>query len=150
MGVCTQEDSAPRLRQEFWLWPGFKPPFLSIAMHKIQALSPALSPLVRLKSSFPRFCCGAAAAKVLVLQRGHFQGQTQRGKSRSAEQTLAKADHPLDKVFIPLACWRSAEGARELMQLCSQLCMPDAGVKTHSGSMAVSVVLFTLKYIMPC
>ena len=100
-----QQDGAPRLRQGFLHCQGSNPHFFpEPRSRRTPSVTSSVSPLVRMQTSFSSFCCGAAAAEVPVLQGSRGPGWTRGGKSRSAKQTLAKPDHLLAKLLIPLGC----------------------------------------------
>lgn len=73
LGVCTQEESTPCLRQVKPLARVLNPISFNSYAPATPSLTSSVSPLDE-DEIFSRFCCGAAAAKVPVLQGGHFQG----------------------------------------------------------------------------
>lgn len=100
-----QQTGAPCLRQDFGRCQGSNPHFFPEPCGRpTPSVTSSAYPLVRMPTFFFSFCCGAVAAKVLVLQGGRSQGWKGGGKSRSVKQTLAQTDHLLAKLLIPLGC----------------------------------------------
>lgn len=100
-----------------------------------------LSPALHLPSWGCKLPSSAFAVGQWLPREGCGPGWNQGGKSRSAKQTLAKTDHLLAKLLIPLGCWRSAEGSQTTPSApSSQLCAPGRGVKTHWDSTPVFVL----------